>query len=422
MGLSGYLNKTWISGIISPYDKEAIVTDFPKGFLWGAATSSHQVEGGNSNNDWWDWEVRGKLKEPSGKACNHYELFDQDFKLAKSLNHNAHRFSIEWSRIQPEEGSWDQSAIDHYKNVVASLKKKNIEPVVTLHHFTNPKWFMDKGGWLRKDSSGLFAEYTKKMAEALGKDVKYWITINEPLIYINGSYITGIWPPGEKSLLKSAVVFKNMVKAHKKSYDAIRAASKGALISIAKAIRPCMPCEYGLKALNRLSSFIRNFFLNDLFMMLIKDEHLDFIGLNYYTVDHVKFGGIFGRDCHEPHHKKEWTNFLKWEICPEGFFTLLMELKKYNLPIFITENGTCQTEDLEHWRFIQEHLKQLKKAMDKGVPVIGYLYWSLLDNFEWHEGFDPRFGIVHVDYKTLKRTPKESARFYAEVCKTGTII
>ncbi|MFH1656005.1 MAG: glycoside hydrolase family 1 protein [Candidatus Omnitrophota bacterium] len=401
---------------------------FPKKFFWGSATSAHQVEGENINNDWWQWEQGKKSIEPSGKACNHYELFREDFDLASNLNHNAHRFSIEWSRIEPAEGRFNQAEIEHYRSVINALLERKIEPIVTLHHFTIPSWLFNKGGWLNKDIVKYFERYIEKVVESFSQKVKYWITINEPMVLVHASYLTGVWPAGEKSLIKSSKVTKNLISAHKKAYEKIHEIYKNKnlgqpMISITKHFHLFHPCPYGIKLLNKFSTFLRNRFFNLYFLDKIK-SHMDFIGLNYYTRDLVSFtvlniNELFGRDCTHIHNHLGMRNSLKWEIYPEGLFEVLTILKKFNIPIMITENGICTHDDNQRWNFIKEHIQQIKKALNKGIPIIGYLYWSLLDNFEWREGFAPRFGLINVDYSNFKRTVRESAREFGKFINAG---
>jgi len=400
---------------------------FPKEFLWGAATSSHQVEGANTNNDWWYCEQQGKFIEPSGKACNHYELFEDDFNLASELSHNAHRFSIEWSRVEPEENKFSEKEIAHYKKVIDALLKRNIEPIVTLHHFTNPLWLFKKGGWLNKYIATYFEKYTEKIVSSLGGSVKYWITINEPMVYVHASYITGAWPAGEKSLLKANRVKDNLIIAHKKAYDKIHQIYKNMnydkpMVSIAKQFQLFQACPNNFSLLNKTAALLRNKFFNFDFMDQIKN-HLDFIGLNYYTRNFVKFSlpnikECFGTHCNTMHNHAANKNSLGWEIYPEGIIESLRALKKFNLPILITENGICTQDDNQRWDFIFQHLKQIEKALNLDIPVIGYLYWSLIDNFEWDKGFSPRFGLAEIDYSSLKRTARESTRKYANFIKS----
>lgn len=420
---------------------------FPKDFLWGAATSSHQVEGGNINNDWWEWEAQKKTKDPSGRACDQYNRFRDDFNLAKELNHNAHRFSLEWSRIEPKEKEYNKEALDHYREMVKVLRSLGMEPVVTINHFTLPLWLSRKGGWTYEGMPRHFAEFSEKAAEYIGEDVTYWITINEPIVCIYASYVEGSWPPGRHSLKEAAAAFVNMLKAHALSYIAIRKIYKGKnwlepKISISKHVLLFSPCRKD-SALDNFSAGLRHFYFNRLFIdalvrgrlaapglgitRLPVKKSLDFLGINYYTKDFIHYAGlipsrIFGNVCTLFHHQQfEKRNFLSWEIYPEGMYNVLKEYSRYGLPIMIAENGICTNDDNDRIDFIKGHLKETARAMKEGVTVLGYLHWSLLDNFEWFHGYGPRFGLVEVDYATQRRTIKPSARLYADIIKNNSI-
>lgn len=400
---------------------------FPENFLWGAATSSYQVEGDNRNCDWWEWE-KSAGKENSGHACRHYQFYEQDFDLAKELNHNTHRLSIEWSRIEPKKGIFSRAEIDHYKAVISALRKRGIEPVVTLHHFTNPLWFAKLGGWRSRNAPSYFLRYAERMAEELGGNVRYWITINEPLVYIYHSYILGLWPPQKKSFLKANSVAGNMADGHIKAYKSIHLIykRKGLLppyVSIAKNLQAFVGAKPTLR--NKLAVFLRNRIYNFSFIeRLLARRTLDFIGVNYYTRGVADTQGwglrslLLDQGSDNRHLEK---NSLGWDMYPEGLYFLLVELKKYKLPLLITENGICTDDDSQRWRFIREHLITVGLAMEEGADVIGYIYWSLLDNFEWDKGFLPRFGLIDVDYGTYNRAIRESARKFSVVCKTGVL-
>jgi len=405
---------------------------FPKGFLWGAATSAYQVEGANANADWWHWEKRAG-KERSGLACRHYKLYKNDFDLAKKLHHNAHRFSIEWSRIEPKEGRFSRKEMQHYLEVILALKKRNIEPIVTLHHFTNPQWFSKSGGWTRPGSVRRYLRYCDFVVSVLARHVRYWITINEPTIYISHAYIFGFWPPQEKSYLKAAVVGENLSWAHVLAYRLIHEIYKREKldepqVSFAQSVMAFIPHKKDLK--NRLAVFLRdklyNFgFIDGLIRHNLMRKPMDFIGVNYYSRQVVDLKGLgirnLAADVCAKHHDACEKNSLGWDIYPKGIYGVLIGLKKYGLPVVITENGICTADDEQRWRYIYEHLKNIHRAMRKGVRVSGYLYWSLLDNFEWDKGFTPRFGLIAVDYQTSKRTVRRSARKFAQVCKTGIL-
>ena len=402
---------------------------FPHNFLWGAATSAHQVEGDNFHNDWWLAEQNHALREASGQACRHYELYAQDFQIAKELNHNCHRFSIEWSRVEPEDGKFDFSAIEHYRHVIANLKDQGIEPVVTLLHFTNPVWFSQKGGWAKFKLQKYFLRFVNKIVGEFAGEVKFWITINEPLVYSSHSFLLGAWPPKERSLFKTAKVTLNLANAHIKAYRIIHKIYRDKslnrpMVSISANLQAFEICRPTLK--NRLAVYLRHKLYNLYFIDELKRKRtLDYIGVNYYgrnLADVEKWGikHLLLDTCPYNHHPLR-KNSLGWDIYPQGLYKLMIALKKYNLPILITENGVCTEDDNLRWDYIREHLEELFKAMEEGVEVLGYIYWSLMDNFEWDKGFGPRFGLVHIDYRNQKRTIKPSARKLAQVAQSGEI-
>ena len=403
--------------------------EFPKNFFWGAATAAYQVEGDNTNSDWWEWEIVAGLKDRSAKACRNYELFKQDFDIAKSLGHNAHRLSIEWARVQPHQDTFSDAELNHYLEVILALRERNIEPVVTLHHFTNPIWFSRLGGWENKKAPDYFLRYSEKMIKLLGKYVRFWVTINEPMVLISHGYIMGQWPPQKKSFRKAWSATDNMVRSHVKVYRFIHDFYRNngltkPQVSIAHNMMAFVPARDNFR--NRLAVKLRNQWFNlEILDKLVKYKSLDYIGVNYYTrsvVDALGWGlRHLSLDTGTRSEEKVEKNTMGWDIYPKGLYILLTGLKKYDLPIFILENGICTKDDAQRWDYIREHLKQLHLAMDSGVNVLGYLYWSLLDNFEWDKGFAQRFGLVEVDYGNFSRHIRESAKKFSQVCKTGII-
>jgi beta-glucosidase len=406
------------------------VLQFPQNFFWGAATSSYQVEGNNVNSDWWEWEKKLGLKETSGPACRHYELYKEDFDLARALNHNCHRLSVEWSRIEPREGEFSPDELGHYKDVMRSLKERGIEPIVTLHHFSNPIWFAEKGGWSNKDAPGYFLRFAQKTVDTLSDNVRFWVTINEPLVYAYHAYLLGAWPPQEKSLLKAQKVANNFISAHVKAYNLIHAIYKqkalpSPCVSIAKNLQEFIPCVNTFR--NRFAATLRDRTFNYAFLnKLIRHKALDFIGVNYYTRSLVETKGSSLRslllDVCKNNHSQLKKNSLGWDIYPKGLLHLLLKLKKYHLPVFILENGICTEDDTLRRQFIYEHLKHIHLAIENGVRVMGYVYWSLLDNYEWDKGYSPRFGLIQVDCATYKRTIRPSAIDFSQICKSGRLI
>lgn len=401
--------------------------NFPKNFLWGASTSSHQVEGGNKN-DWTRWETSKKRLEfleksglikkyglenfISGKATDHYNLFEKDFELAKELGHNATRFSIEWSRIEPEEGVFNQNEIEHYRKVIKKLRELKIEPFVTLWHFTNPLWFSEIGGWENKKSQYYFSRYAKKIGETLGEEINFWITLNEPEIYTLESFTLGLWPPNKKNIFSSINTIKNMIAAHKAAYNELKKINFKSNVGIAK--NNIYFEAYGKNPFNKILKKIADHFWNYYFLNKI-DSAQDFIGLNYYFHSRIK-KFIFNQN------ENIKVSDIGWELYPEGIYHLLKELERYKKPIYITENGLADSADKNRGWYILEILKNVKKAIDEGVDVRGYFHWSLIDNFEWDKGFWPKFGLIEIDYKTFERKPRPSAEIYKKICKTNSIL
>ena len=404
--------------------------EFPQGFLWGAATSSHQVEGGNRWNDWWMHEASGDLPYASGDACQHYSRYETDFDLARSLGHNAHRLSIEWSRVEPEQGNWNDDALQHYAAVIAALRERGLEPIVTLHHFTNPQWFARTGGWLQKDSKTLFARYARRVAEAL-PDVRYWITINEPTVYIKNGFGSGCWPPfQENKALNAGRVLLNMARAHVAAYCELHTAAADPCVGLAHSaphVAPCRPGDWRDRAVARS----RDYLLNDLFFDVTRrsanaascSEVFDFIGLNYYTRTLVRYDTrglriLFGTECKEAHHRDLGSeNQLGWLIHAPGIYEVTKKFAAYGVPLMITENGCATTDDEQRSAFIRDHVAQLARAVGDGIDILGYLYWTLVDNFEWSYGPTAFFGLAGMDADTGERRPRPSSGVYAQICR-----
>lgn len=402
---------------------------FPDDFLWGAATSSHQVEGNATANDWWQWEQAGGGVEPSGQACGHYERFHDDFDIAQKLNHNAHRFSIEWSRVNPSPGTFSTQALSHYKDVVLALRERGIAPVVTLHHFTNPLWFSRLGGWTRRRNISHFLRYAEVVVQALAADVRYWVTVNEPVVYAYNGYLTGLWPPQHRSLLQTLAVLDTFKHAHVQAYRLIHDHYRSSLsvepvVTFAHNVISFQACSPRLA--DRLAVWLRDASYNQRFLAEVAATGcLDAIGLNYYTRNLVDTQGwsaaeLFLRCCRRGHATLP-ANDMGWEHYPRGLYELLLRFGRYRKPVLILENGTCVADDQRRWEFIAEHVRSVHAARTHGVDVAGYFYWSLLDNYEWDKGFGRRFGLVEVDRRTQRRTVRESGLRFAEVCRTGLL-
>lgn len=396
---------------------------FPSSFLWGSSISSYQVEGNNLHSDWYFWEKQKRLV-PSGSACRHYDFFLEDFELARQLSHNSLRFSTEWARIAPQETFFAEEALTHYARQADELTQRGITPMVTLHHFTNPIWFSKKGGWTVAKNIDFFLSYITKTVDTLLPSVRYFIIFNEPIVYIYNGFIRGIWPPGYKSFRLGRKALNNIVTACTLAYKEIkrRAQKEDTHISIAKNLIWFLPCSRHNLGQNHFFSFTRdrafNYFLLD---KLCKMGVLDFLGVNYYYKQYVKNSMcIFGKECKDSHHKDR-KNTLGWNVSPQGFSTLLLSLKRYGLPVIITENGTSENDDSLCADFLFNHIKALAHAFLQGLDCQGYMWWSLLDNFEWDKGYAHRFGLIDVDFNTFKRSVKPFARYYKKIIDENAI-
>jgi beta-glucosidase len=441
--------------------------EFPEGFLWGSATSAYQVEGGIENNDWAEAAKEGKVPS-AGRACDHYDRYEEDFDIAKSLGQNAHRFSIEWSRIEPEEGRFDETEIEHYRKVIKALRERGIEPFVTLWHFTLPIWFAKKGGFENKKAPFYFSRYCEYVVRNLGrrspvrdrlvpleisrnmprldessrkslmgpaesaaatasrrsvsKGVNFWITINEPLVFAGMGYLDGKWPPFKNwrkpmGFLRFLKVVDNLVTSHNITYKKLKKLDVNFKIGVAHQYTFF---ESNWNPFYKLSASILNWFMNLRFLNKIS-RHQDFIGLNHYVRQKVSLGASRADRTPITEENKSKVSDMGWEIYPRSIYEVLMQLKRYKKPIYITENGLADAKDEKRVGYIKDYLSQVWRAIHDGVNVRGYFYWSLLDNFEWAEGFRPRFGLVEVDYKTMERKIRPSAYEYKRICETNSL-
>jgi beta-glucosidase len=415
-------------------------------FLWGSATSSHQVEGYGTNNNWYrfesavDEEGRPRILngQKAGIASDHWHRYQEDIQLMKDLSLNAYRFSVEWSKIEPQRGQFDESALEHYEQVVDELRANGIEPMVTLHHFTNPIWFEEQGAFLQEDSPDIFARFVEKVVARLGSKVKFWCTINEPSIYSLWGYFKAHFPPAVKDPQIVGRVFLNLMRAHTAAYQTIKKLQPQAQVGLViNLVIFDSPNRWNLldvflaRSYNRsLNAAPLTYLVYGLFNFSIpgaarvtysgdiKDD-FDFIGLNYYTRFFQRFAPAsdgYAKDLLKAPPEK--LTDMRWEIYPEGLYRCLKFITGYtSKPIYITENGIADDSDTKRARFIEDHLLVLNKAVSDGMDVKGYFYWSLLDNFEWAFGFERRFGLYHVDYATQKRTLRDGSKKYPEMIR-----
>lgn len=411
-------------------------------FLWGVATSSFQIEGA-PDNDWTQWEALGKLKDPGvrvGAASHHRERWRDDYDLLPTIGANAYRFSVEWSRIEPRPGEYDPAALALERARVQKLRRLGIEPVVTLHHYTHPRWFWREGGWESPKSVERFAGLARAVSEALFPHVRTWVTQNEPVVLLLAGYLAGVIPPGLSSFGAAARAFENLLRAHTEAAAELRARDPGAAVGLAHNMLDFAPDRAGSLADRRIAgsgAALYNRALLDAlatgelrwifpgkgrasFRVAGLDRSSGFVGVNYYSRVHLRFRGGFGPAADFFYRDREGRGLTEtgWEIHPQGLAPVVQEAAATGLPVIVTENGIATRDDRLRCAFLREHALVLAHLEASGVPVRGYLHWSLLDNFEWLEGFRPRFGLFEVDYATGARRRRPSADLFASLGRT----
>lgn len=414
----------------------------PAGFMLGTSTAAHQVEGGNQN-DWTVWERgqwpdgRPHIKDGSvsGAATDSWNRFDEDVRLMEKLGANAYRFSVEWARIQPTPDTWDEAALARYQQWARTLRQKGITPLVTLYHFTLPTWVMDAGGWENPATLELFEAYVAHVAEALGGDVDWWCTINEPNVYAVLGYLNAEWPPGKQDMKATATVLANLIEAHARAARQLRARDTvdadgdgfATRIGLAHHVRVFQPAT-GSTADITVAALTDAFFNESVPEALRTGRiHLsvpgqvtldreveglkgsiDYFGINYYTRDYVR------QYLGEPALSRQYVprgrerNDLGWELYPEGLYLFLMRYAKFGLPLIVTENGMADRSGEQRPYYLQSHVYAVEQALAQGADVRGYFHWSLLDNFEWAEGYTPKFGLFSVDLESPEKTRTET--------------
>ncbi len=418
--------------------------EFPDDFLWGSAASAHQTEGGN-HNSWSEWEkIPGKIKDGSNAdiACDHYNRYKDDFDLAKELGHQIHRFSIEWSRIEPNQGRWNDSELGHYESVIKTLLERNIKPMMTLHHFANPIWFRDMDAWLNPESPELFGKYARKAAEVFSKYNLIWNTINEPMVVATLGHLFGEFPPGYKDFNKTITATMNMLKAHGQAAMNIREVydEKGLeqpLIAPVLSVSYFMPANADNKEDVELANYLDNLYNQEWIRGAVTgiipdldgngerytplENSVDFIGLNYYSRQVVSSELDYLAGEMAPRNPNlERCEGLDWEVYPQGYYPIIKSYwDNYRKPIFLTENGIGTLDDMLKQRYIVSHLQQVYRAIEDKVDIRGYLVWSLTDNFEWTQGYSSHFGLVEIDYKTQERHSRNSAFMYRDIIRNN---
>lgn len=415
---------------------------FPAGFLWGTATAAHQVEGQNKNNNWSAWEEQpGRILngQRSGLACDWWGgRWKEDFDRAVETGQNAHRLSIEWSRVQPAPDRWDENALNYYREILRGLYERKITPMITLHHFTDPLWFSELGGWENDAAPQYFAAFVRKAVEALKEYCSLWVTINEPNVYTSGGYLNGGFPPGKNDINLAGQVMLNMVRGHAAAYKIIHEVQPQARVGTSIHYRVFWPARPWFlpdrAAASLVDSSFNNSFIRALvdgkFRFLFKNVSVpeaahtqNFVGVNYYSGDLVKFvldpAKAFNLRYYPESAELSSTGFIA--NLPGGFYDCLKWAAKFSLPILVTENGVEDPDDRLRPRYLVEHLHQMWRGINYNWPIKGYFHWSLVDNFEWERGWSQRFGLWGLDVDTQARIRRPSVDLYAAVCKSNSI-
>ena len=410
--------------------------------MWGTATAAHQVEGRNDNNTWSAWEqedghtLNGDI---SGLACDWWGgRWREDFDRAQASSQNAHRLSVAWSRVQPAQDYWDEGALDQYRQMLIGLQERKMTPMVTLHHFSEPLWVAEMGGWENETVVELFAAFVRKTVEALMPYCRLWVTINEPNVFAFGAYIDGVFPPGKKDWKSALRVLQHMILAHARAYQVIHDLQSEARVGIAINYRGFKPASGlpGDRAMAKLhQQLFNNLFpqalqtgeFNAVFKKLTLPEAAgtqDFLGLNYYTSENVRFnlfkpGQFFTRRFYPADARLSESGFIAHD--PSGMIDAVKWGHQFGVPMIITENGVDDGEDDLRPQYILEHLHALWRVINDNYPVEGYFHWTLVDNFEWERGWTQRFGLWGLDRETQARVRRPSVDMYAEICRVNGI-
>ena len=404
----------------SPRARPTKGTDFPADFLWGSATAAHQVEGDNVNTDWWDFEhdPSSAARESSGDGIDQFHRYAEDFALLKSLGHNTHRLSLEWSRIEPAPGEFSRSALAHYRRVLTALADSGMTGFVTLHHFTLPRWFAAQGGWLNTNAIALFERYCARVTAELGDLMPFVCTINEPQMIALHGYLEGYHPPGVTNAILWKRVGLVLLQAHQAAVRAVRAGpgeSKIGLVVQLPLLAPVRDDEACQAFYRVMSSEIVDLYVDG----LTGPDRGDWLGVQYYRKQWVDPASptLFA----DPPAGSRMTQ-MGWAVHPDGLRQILHRAAEAGLPLYVTENGIATEDDTERVDYLESHLAAVAQALAEGVDVRGYIHWSAFDNFEWSEGYGPKFGLIAVDRdKDFVRTPKPSAYAFARVAATGRI-
>ena len=390
---------------------------FPEGISWGVATAAHQVEGGNTNNDWWAWEHTpdSPCIEPSGDACDQWNRYRSDIELLSSLGFDNYRFSLEWSRIEPAEGEFSKAALDHYRLLCATCLEHGVDPVVTYHHFTTPLWLVDRGGWLSGDAVDAFLRFCERTTEHLGDLAHRICTINEPNIVAFVGHLLGMFPPGHSDLDECLRVGEIFREAHRRAVDAIKGIRADVPVGLTLAMSDyqAVPSD-DEKAVEQRDQ--ARLLMEDPFLQAVRGD--DFLGVQTYS--RTRFGpeGMIG-----PEEGVEVVEYMGYEFWPESLEATIRRAWEVSesVPLIVTENGLSHADDSRRIEYVRRALEGVLRCLADGIDVGGYTYWSLLDNFEWAFGYGPEFGLIAVSRSTQERSPKASARWLGEVATANAL-
>lgn len=376
---------------------------FPAGFLWGAATSAHQVEG-DQDNDWTQWEAAGHSADASGKACDHFNRFPEDIAMLGALGLNSYRFSIEWSRVEPQRGSFSRQALQHYARMIECCHDHGLKAAVAFHHFTNPRWFADIGGWENPEAADLFARFCENTARELAADIDLVVTINEPNMPPLLGYLDGVFPPGKRDPAARITATQHMIAAHEKSRSMIRQHTD-APVGLALAMADWHIVGDGHDALHDIRS-IRE----DVFLESARED--DYIGVNTYTRHRVGPDGFMDVE-------EGWElTAMGYEFYPAALeATIRRAADLTGKPVVVTEAGIGTDDDERRQAFIASSVDHIATCLRAGIDIRGFYYWSAFDNFEWNHGYRPRFGLIEVDRETQERTIKPSGRLFGDIAR-----
>lgn len=401
---------------------------FPDGFLWGCATAAHQIEGGNHANDWWRWEGQGKIVtgDSSDPACDEWNRYSEDHALLAELHNNAHRLSIEWSRVEPSPGEFDPAAIDHYRNVLADLCERGMAPMVTLHHFTSPQWFADRGGWAAPGAPEGWLPFVRHVAAELGELVAMWCTINEPNIYAYQGWMTGEFPPGRKGDVRGLWrVLSNLRTAHLGALLALRRITPDVPVGLAQHKWMMVPerTRRSDAVAAGLAQGVMDRWPAGARMEKVVAAPGDFVGLNHYTGSLVRFDVTMASEgfVRRTNPAGLPVSDFGWALNPHWIRIALRELGALGKPVYVTENGIATRDDGRREGFLRATLYEVWEAIREGVDVRGYFHWTAVDNFEWAQGYAMRFGLIGVDRDTQERTVKPSGRLFGRIAEANAL-